>query len=296
MSDDTNEWANEQPAPAEGRQDPAHHPAKAGTYAASNAYYEWINAGRPWNPARPIAELTQTLRNRGYTVYILGDDSHATSVPPEDHMPYSATGWPVASPRWYIHACDIMPPAAGSGLPDLGRLAQQLVADKDAGAAPWIKYLNVSLPGQPCQHISWQPGKAVTGSNDAGHIHLSIRSDCTQTSIGGYDPVARIHNPAPAPAPVPAGKPYPLQYPPHVFGPKADPRANVHGGAYDWEVPSVRAIQQRLQALGFAPKYAGWADGIWEQPTTDVVRVFQAARRLNVDGFVGPATWKALFG
>lgn len=100
---------------------------------------------------------------------------------------------------------------------------------------------------------------------------------------------------APAPAPAPAAPPYPLP-PGDVFGPAADPRASVHGGYYGWEQPYVQQIQRRLQSLGLAPTYPGWADGKWDAPTTPPVRTFQAQRGLETDGLVGPITWRALLG
>lgn len=295
INEPANEWADEQPAPAEGPQAPELAELRgAALMATSSGYADWIAAGRPWTTAQPIAELTKVLRGYGYTVYVIGNDSHARANPPEDHMPYSATGWPVTSPRWFVHSLDIMPPAAGSGLPDLGRLAQQLIADKDAGVAPWIKYMNVTLPGQPCQHISWQPNKAVTSSSDTGHIHLSIRADATHSATGGYDPIARIRGGAPtppAPKPKPAAPAFPLVYPPNYFGDiKGDKYS--HGGFYGSEKVWIRQIQQRLAALGF---YRGVVDGEFGPLTIAAAKAFQQKRRLLVDGKVGPATWGALF-
>lgn len=261
---------------------------------------DWNAAGRPWTPARPIAALTRTLRGHGYTVYILGNEDHATANPPEDHMPFSATGWPVASPRWYVHALDIMP---GDGLPTLADLGAQLSRDKITGypGAYPIKYMNWTPAGGSCTHESWEPGHNVYGSSDAGHIHLSIRSDCTQhTAMDSYDPVARLRGGGgqPTPPPRPSAPPYPLAYPPNVFGDISGPDW-CHGGFYGSEVPAVRAIQQQLIRKGFvagiADPNSGWADGKFEQPTVDATRRFQQAHGLEVDGLVGPQTWHALF-
>lgn len=56
---------------------------------------------------------------------------------------------------------------------------------------------------------------------------------------------------------------------------------------------AVRRLQQRLAGAGFDP---GPVDGIFGSGTDGAVRACQAARGLDVDGVVGPATWAALGG
>jgi hypothetical protein len=163
---------------------------------APDTYDEWVADGAPWKPAQPVDDLARRLRGYGYTVYVLGDAGHLRAIPPEDHTPFSATGWPRSSPYPYVHALDIMPPTA-AGLPSLAQLGAQLYADKQSGAAAWLKYMNwePSGPGGPCWHDEWQPGHTRGPSSDRGHIHISIRSDyATSAAAAGYDPVARIRN------------------------------------------------------------------------------------------------------
>jgi len=80
----------------------------------------------------------------------------------------------------------------------------------------------------------------------------------------------------------------------HYWG-LIDGPAESHGGFFAAERPVVKLIQERLQASGFAPKTAGWADGIFEEPTASAVRSFQSANGLAVDGRVGRLTWHKLF-
>lgn len=94
------------------------------------------------------------------------------------------------------------------------------------------------------------------------------------------EPVAAAPDPAPAPA-----RPR-INFPPfpwsldsgHYLGDINGP-ANSHGGYYDSERPLVRAVQQALIVGGYVPGITdpsnGWADGIWEQPTTDAMAAFQ---------------------
>lgn len=165
----------------------------------SQAYYDWLDAGRPVSGlTRPMRALRDRLRAYGYTVYDLGDNSHLQASTPQDHTPFSATGWPTASPRWWLHAIDIMPPPGGSGLPSLQALGAQLLADKLAGhdGAAWLKYMNWEPDGNytgPCYQESFKPGYVRTSSSDRGHIHLSGRTDMqTYAGADGYDPVARV--------------------------------------------------------------------------------------------------------
>lgn len=156
----------------------------------------WIADGSPFRLATPARDLRDVLRGHGYTVYDIGNRTHLEAEPPEDHTPYSATGWPGTAVYGVGYAIDVMPPPAG--LPSLQELGAQVLEDRNAGVAGirWLKYMNWEPEGNytgPCWHESWQPSYARRSSSDRGHIHLSGLTGYESSTIGaGYDPVARI--------------------------------------------------------------------------------------------------------
>jgi hypothetical protein len=171
---------------------------------ASQAYRDWIADGQPWKFAAPVRAVGDRLREHGYTVYYQGNEDHLKKATPEDHTPFSATGWPGKSPYPYCMAMDIMPPTSGQkskitgkALPSLQALAAQLRKDKLAGVdgADFVKYINWEPEGNntgPCYQDSWRPTYSRKNSTDRGHIHVSARSDVhTSTRSAGYDLVAR---------------------------------------------------------------------------------------------------------
>lgn len=84
--------------------------------------------------------------------------------------------------------------------------------------------------------------------------------------------------------------------PGHYFGPADGPNES-HGGFYGNERAAVAALQARLVSLGFAGTAdPAWADGVWEQPTTDAVLAWQAAAGLPQSGLIGSGDWNVLFG
>ncbi|MCL2527714.1 MAG: peptidoglycan-binding protein [Defluviitaleaceae bacterium] len=57
--------------------------------------------------------------------------------------------------------------------------------------------------------------------------------------------------------------------------------------------PSIKQVQERLNALGAVPQLA--ADGVFGPLTERAVVAFQGQRNLNADGIVGAVTWNELF-
>lgn len=245
---------------------------------ATAAATSWRNAGKPWRLAQPIADLSRILRKYGYTVGTIGNDAHLNARTPEDHTPFSYTGWPGKHPYPFVLALDIMPPPAGRGLPSLAVLGAQIVADRASGYGPakWIKYINWTNGAGAVRHERWTPNHTVKASNDRGHIHISGRTDFVSSSVAQeYDPVARaIHMIAPAPSTGAAkAPPFPgrtLTQPPIMRG------------------EDVRTWQRRMQVRGWVIS----ADGEYGPQSEDVCRRFQRDKGLQVDGEVGPITWR----
>lgn len=246
----------------------------------------WMAAGGRYSLAQPVADIVATLRRYGYVVGTIGNGQHLDHVPPEDHTPYSATGWPVASPTWWVHAFDIMPPPAGSGLPDLGRLGSQLVLDRTTGVpgASVIKFLNWTPAGGACRHEAWTPDHRVCPSSDTGHIHASVRSDCTHSTIAaGYDPVARARG-AGLVAATPTRVAATAQG--HAAGPPWPGRVLCEPATHG---DDARTWQARMHERGATIAVDGW----YGPKSADVCQRLQAQRGLAQDRRVGPITWAA---
>lgn len=158
----------------------------------STQHRNWINNGKPFTLARPLATLRDRLRRYGYTVYDIGNNNHLDHQPPEDHTPYSATGWPIPTPYGWGTAIDIMPD--GNVPFSLQALGAQIFADVQAGRAGFVKYMNWGpTSNRSAVQDYWQPNHGRKNSSDTGHTHISCRSDVvTSSSWDNYDPVAAL--------------------------------------------------------------------------------------------------------
>jgi hypothetical protein len=164
--------------------------------AATQAYRDWVAAGRPYTLIRPAKALQAALRAHGLTVYDYPNDAHLQASTPEDHTPFSATGWPGTNRRWKARGLDVMPRNdSAAARKENANIARRLIRDRDAGvpAVMWIKYLNWTDENGVCRRVSWKPTKAVNSSTDKGHIHISGRSDADDdTRADGYDPLSPV--------------------------------------------------------------------------------------------------------
>lgn len=168
---------------------------------ASQGYRDWLKAGRPYTLIRPAKAVQKTLRGYGLTVYDYPNGAHLTAAKPEDHTPFSVTGWPGTNARWNARALDVMPRSTSlAHRKENADIARQLIKDRDAGlaGAKWIKYINWTDEVGVCQQERWTdstlPNKRTTRtSTDRGHIHISGRSDADDDDRADtYDPVRRM--------------------------------------------------------------------------------------------------------
>lgn len=162
---------------------------------ASSVYYVWVADGRPYVLAVPAKALKRNVGAYGITVYDYPNQEHLEASPPEDHTPFSATGWPVKSAYGVGHGVDIMPRnGTAAARAENAAIARQIIRDRDAGhpGVMWIKYLNWTDEQGVCRQERWMPDHVTRSSTDRGHIHVSGRSDCdTYAHAADYDPVAR---------------------------------------------------------------------------------------------------------
>lgn len=168
---------------------------------ASQAYYAWIGAGRPYTLIRPAKAVQRTIRTYGITVYDYPDDSHLKANTPEDHTPFSVTGWPGANKKYNARGLDVMPRSGSlAHRRENADIARQLIKDRDAGhqGVAWIKYINWTDEDGVCRQERWtdpaNPNRRTTrSSSDKGHIHISGRSDMdAYVGADGYDPIRRM--------------------------------------------------------------------------------------------------------
>lgn len=153
---------------------------------ATQAYFNWVADGRPWELATPIDEYRRALRTAGFSVEsvgTLGNEVHLQANRPEDHTPFSMTGWPNPSPYPYVHAIDVSVP--GPAETPTPAVAARWIDDALSGRTPWVKYIVWQGKRYDARN-GWKP---VAASGHFDHVHVSIRTDYTHTSIGAYNPI-----------------------------------------------------------------------------------------------------------
>lgn len=168
---------------------------------ASQGFTDWVRAGKPYTLARPAKSLRTNIRAHGITVWDYPDDSHLLAAVPQDHTPFSVTGFPGKNARWVARALDVMPRSNSfAHRKENADIARQLIRDRDVGltGVAWIKYINWTDEDGVCRQERWmtlnEPNRRTTHtSGDRGHIHISGRSDIdNDTRADGYDPIVRM--------------------------------------------------------------------------------------------------------
>lgn len=149
-------------------------------------YYAWDRLGRPLEPCQPIRDVVNRLKvayPQAATEHLFSwyaNEAHYQAEPPQDHTPFSSTGWPKVSPQWVVFATDVM------HRPDLGVdcfvLFNYWIKEARAGRMPWLKYL--IWRGKSYDVRSGWIGKDAAGHFD--HIHMSARTDHQYTTLGAW--------------------------------------------------------------------------------------------------------------
>ncbi|XVV02776.1 peptidoglycan-binding domain-containing protein [Actinosynnema sp. CA-248983] len=227
----------------------------------------------------------------------IGDEAHRAQGSASDHNP-----WVVIDGQAYVTALDITNhPEIGL---DLNKFTDQLqVACRDQGENR-LKYAihrALIMDTRP----QFRPYQWTASSGHWSHAHFSVQSDRRLLDPRPWNIPMLTGTSAPAPTPAPTPPPAPPKpavpaWPlpaGHWFGDWRGPDTQ-HGGYYAHERGWVQMIQRKLQALGLAPGYAGWADGRWDPPTTDAMAAFQRKYRPNQTTIWGKCysdDWQHLF-
>ncbi len=152
------------------------------------AFRDWVKAGRPWRLCQPVAEYRAQLIAGPWdasTIGTIGDEAHLTAEVPQDHCPFSVTGWPGNHPYPLILAIDVMDnPSAGR---DVNALVAYWIGEARLGHTPWVKY--VIWRGQRWDvRNNWS---AVSASGHFDHAHVSFRTDYALSSVGSWQVLGR---------------------------------------------------------------------------------------------------------
>lgn len=229
----------------------------------------------------------------------IGDQSHQSS--PSGHNPDesgNAETWD-ADNKNEVRAVDVDADLRTPGL-TAALIVAYLVGRCRAGKEKRLLYIIFNRVIWSASS-GWQ-ARAYTGDNPhTSHIHLSGHPNGDEDARP-FGLASLLMPKPPAPKPPAPGKPYlrrrwPNLPPGHFFGLITGPTAS-HGGWVREERADVKAIQQRLQVLGYAPKTAGWADSLFEKPTQDAVAKWQRAKYAKQTtryGEVWADDWARLF-
>lgn len=129
------------------------------------------------------------------------------------------------------------------------------------------------------------------------HWLLLNLSPTPAPGASGQVPTPPVRAPVPQPEPEPESgpEPEPVPAPKPEDKPAPAPAGERRGSGpllrMGSDGPAVEELQRRLKELGFDP---GPVDGAFGPKTHAAVKAFQRSERIEVDGIVGPQTWKHL--
>jgi hypothetical protein len=150
---------------------------------ATAVYYQWDALGRPLTPARAVYELVMQCRTAWPLVKNFSwfaDETHYQAAYPQDHTPYSMTGWPAVSPRWYVFATDLVhQPEKGF---DVFALWPSVLADARAGRIPHLKYL---IHKAKLYDVRYGWREQASAGHDH-HIHFSFDTNGKDQGLGTW--------------------------------------------------------------------------------------------------------------
>lgn len=150
---------------------------------ATQAYYDWVAAGRPWRLVRPVYDVRRAFIAAGWpagAIGTIGDETHLQADRPQDHTPFSVTGWPVTHPYPYVTAIDVS--HGGVRESALDDIVLYWIEQAEEGLTPWVKYITYKGFRVDVRN-GWTP---VTASGHYDHAHVSMRSDHVDTTIGDW--------------------------------------------------------------------------------------------------------------
>lgn len=153
---------------------------------ATAAFRDWVRRGRQWFPATPVTIYRTLLHTVGWpwsALGTIGDEAHLQAETPQDHCPFSVTGWPGENPYPFVLALDVTHDP-GAGL-DAEPFVAYWVSEAWAGRTPWVKYIVF-------KGLRWDvrnDWKSVPADGHYDHAHISFRTDYYQASLGGWNPL-----------------------------------------------------------------------------------------------------------
>lgn len=265
---------------------------------STQAYKDWVERGRPWTKARPVADVEKWARANGVKVLgTIGDVHHLTSNRPQDHTPFSVTEWPDPIKGDVVCAID---------LEDEPGLADDILSAARAGRLPWLKYANLNGRNYHCRD-----GFEDADDSDDEHVHLSVRSDHINTHVPA-DWLKRDAKPSKPADDDGAGRPAPgpdLAFPlpkGHWFG-RDDGTDRSHSGLHGRKTGG-KLDSTHIKAWASQLSKRGWSvgkgktyltrhgnDGKWGDEYDELCEAFQREMRLDVDRKNGPRTWNTAF-